>query len=1051
MTTKSNKLQMVPGILMGVLALALYVVTLSRGPFPGESANLMAAELGLNPLGTSGHLFWSWVVDGVARIPLGELSFRLNLFSALCAAGAILLFFGILADAVKLAMPITDLNARAANRASLLAGLAGSVALMGSVPFWYAANRFHPASFDLLVLFALTRLLLIFLQRSTVWVGLVFAFLYGVFAVEFATLIVFGPLVLVGLLFALWYNGDLRWSRVLPLAGCLLLGMLFYLPAAWHLQSSAVFRLSEGGDLGSAFYYVFKGQLQLIAKSLPQIGWLLVILVGIVPWLAVLVVGRRGLNEEKDWGLIILHVILTGVVLAVLFNAPFSPWRILGPWRLLVTPYALLAFTFGYLVAYWSLFSRLFNQNVDEEERGKIWRREYGGLFPAGLLVAAALVAGVLNFGEADARQAGPLNDYARAVVKAAEGHDWLVTDGVLDGNFQITAREMGSSLKLCNLQQGNNTIYMKILAQSFPDVRMKSLAEVDGFAFLRQWMESDAQFAQHVAFLGFPDLWMSASMQPVPQRVLFTGVSKLADVEPQALWDSNAAFWREPFVKALMASRDSRSMMSPMADYVMRRLSMVANNLGVVMEDAGWRRQGYDAYSQARGFDSNNISALLNQLTMIENGYAAPDAVKVKSDFAEFTKNMKQKLQIWSLSRIYGYVRMPEAYANLGMTWAFSGQPGLAAAGYKRAIELAPDRKDQLSQGLAMAYLAQDQGAAGEEILRQLLDKDPGNIRLLISLARLAARKNHFDEATTLLDRAQKAGLPKDRVALEYAVLHLAAGEPDKARVILQELVDLQPELTPAWTMLAAVLMQQNDMKALDTCESKLRRAKGQDFMTMVALAEIAMRRARYTEARTYIDQALGMRPNTPILLDQLLRLDVQEGRRDLATVHIRALLLQDPGHPFANQVLASMQLERKEYAQAESSLRKSLERRKDAAVMNDLAWVLQEKGELDEAESLVNQSLKIEPKLGTAWDTLAMVLMKRNKLPEAGEAFQKAVNLAPENPSVQVHLAIFYEKSGNMAKAQELAESLLAHPIGLSGNDEAVLRRIGHRSGGR
>lgn len=1048
MTTSRNKLYVVLGPLLGVLAMALYWVTLSRGPYPGESASLMAVEVGLNPLGSSGHLLWSWVINLAEKLPLGSLSFRLNLMSAVFAAGAVGLFFRILADAVWMVIPVDNLNARAANRSSLLAGLAGSVALMGAMPFWYAATRFHPATFDLLVLFILTKLLMTFLRQAPVWAGLLLAFLYGLFAVEFATLIVLGPLALAGLLFALWINGDLRWGRVLALAGCLLAGLLFYIPAAWQMMDSETFRLGAGGGgFWQALYFIIKGQYQLIAKSLPQVGWLLVIVAGIVPWLAVLVVGRRGLNEEKDTGLYILHLMLTVVVVAVLFNVSFAPWSLLGPWRLLVTPYALLAFSFGYLVAYWSLFSRLWFLNADEDEPVKLWIRDYGGLFPAVLLIAAVVTAGMLNFKDADARSAGAVNAYARSVVRIAAGHEWLVTDGMMDASLQLAAKEQGLPLRLIDLQQGNNAIYMKRLADSFQDVRMKSLAEVDVMVFLRQWMDTDPKFGATVAFLGFPDLCLAASLKPVPDRMLFSGVKDVSELDPEALWKRHQEYWKEPFVQDLIQLRKGSSPLAMTAGRVIRHMSMVANNLGVILEDVGWRQQAYEAYAKAREFETNNISAMLNQLTMVRNGYAAPDAEKIKADFEQFSKTLKQKFEIWSLSRVFGYVRMPEAYANLGMTWAYSGQPALAVAGYKRAIELAPDRKDQLSHGLAMAYLAQDQTAAGEKILKQLLEKEPKNARLMLSLSRLAAQKSRFDEAGELLERAQKAGVPKDRIAIEYAVMHLAAGEPGKARVILQELVDINPDLAPAWTLLAAVLLQQNDTKALEQCERKLARMKGQDFLTTVVLGQIALSRTQYIDARTYIDQALGMRPNTPVLLDLLLRLDVQEGRRDLAAGHVRTLLLQDPGHPFANQVLASMQLERKEYSQAENSLRKSLERRKDPLVMNDLAWTLQEKGELDEAESITRSVLKENGKIGTAWDTLGMILLKRGTIPEAGEMFQKALSLSPDNLSVQVHLVMLYEKAGNLKKALELAEGLLSQPAGLSQAEQATLRRISRR----
>jgi len=1051
MTEQRNRFYVVLGPVMGLLALILYVVTLSRGPFPGESANLMAAQLGLDPLSSSSHLLWGWVVQWVTAIPAGGLSWRLNLLSAVCAAAAVGVFSRILADAVWMVIPVTDLNRRAADRASLLAGVVGSIALMGAMPFWFVATRFHPGAFDLLGLFILAKLLMFFSRRATPWVGLVFALCYGVFIVESATLIVFGPLVLFAMLYVLWVNGDLRWGRVLPIVGCLAVGLLAYVPAAKQLQGTALFRLGSEGAFWQALYYTIKGQYQLIVKSLPQIGWLLVIVTGIVPWLAVLMVGRRGLNEEKDRGLYILHGVLTALVLAVLFNVPFAPWQILGPWRLLVTPYALLAFTLGYLTAYWTLFSRLFFQGAEDDERGRLWAREYGGMFPAVLMLGAVVAAGVLNFRAADARPAGILNEYARATVSLVGGRDWLVTDGSLDGNLAVAAKELHVPLKLFNLRQANNVVYMKCLAENFESVRLKSLAEVDGMAFLREWMAGDSNFANRVAVQTVPDLWLAASLQPVPECAVFTGVRALPEIDAGALWARHEAFWRRPFIKELIVMRDGDSMMAPVAGQVVRQLSMTANNLGVVMEDLGQRGQAYAAYEMARQLDTNNVSALLNRLVMVEQGYAATNAEAVRAEFKGFTGALKQKFQIWSLSRVYGYVRMPEAYAQLGMTWAFSGQPGMAVAGFKRAIELAPDRKDSLSGGLAMAYLAQDQSAAGEELLRGLLEKEPKNARLLVSMARLAARGNRFTEATGFLDRAQKAGVSKDQIAVEYAVMHLAAGQYDKARVILQELTDLNPDMTPAWIMLAAVAMQQNDTKMVEACGRKLDRIKTPDFMANVVLAQMALRNGRMEAGRTSLERALGQRPNTPILLELLLRLDVQEVRRDLAAEHVRSLLLQDPGHPFANQVLASMQLERGEYGQAENSLRKSLERKRDPLVMNDLAWVLQEQGQVDEAEVLIREALKLEARIGTAWDTLGMILMKKGHLPEAGKALEKALVLSPAAPSVQFHMVLFYEKSGDLRKAADLASNLAANPIGLSPRDLDELRRVSRRVGGQ
>ncbi len=1034
---------------VAVGGLALYLLTLSRGAYPGESAALMAGQLGLNPLAFDIHLLWDLVCRVVLAMPLGSAVVRLNVLSAVCAAGALWLAVRVVAEALWMAIDVDDTNRRAAARAATLGGLAAGLFLMVCMPFWHVGTRFHVAAFDLLLLLALTLLLLSFVREPDVWKGVVFGLAYGIVTVEFPSLVVFGPPVAVAICAALWAHEDLRWGRVLPIAGSLLAGLLLYGVTAWRYLGSPVFALGtpEGG-YGQALYEVLRMHFSLIARSLPQLGWLLVILVGVVPWLAVLLVGRRGLNAEKDWGLYILHFILTAVAIAVLFNAPFAPWALMGAWRLLVTPYLLLAAVFGYLTAYWFLLPRMYLTD-DEDPRHLRWRDRLGWV-PALALLLTAATAGVVNFPKADARAAGAVNDFARAVVESVGTRSWLLTDGAIDDNLLVAAHAAGRPLHTVNLRLANNLVYRKSIGEAFQDARLRSLAQVDLMAFLRGWMDSDTNFANQAAFMMWPDLWLSAGFVPVPDRAVFAGVRKTVDIDPEALWPSHEAFWDRPFVGRLQEARNDPSL-GRLAGYALRHLSMVANNLGVAMEDATWQKQAYAAYARARSLDTNNVSALLNQVTMIDRGYAASDAEKVRAELKAFVEGLKSKMQIWSLARTYGYVRTPQAYADMGMVWALSGSPGMAVAGFQKAIELDPAARDMLTYGLASAYLAQDQSRESEALYRQLLEKNPNDTRALVGMARLLTLGGRADEAAAMLDRAGKVGLPKDRVTMEYAVLYLAAGDLPRARIALQELTDLKPDLQAAWAMLAALSIQQKDAKALDECERKLERAKDKDFLAVFVLGQIALQKKDTVTARVRFDQAQMLRPASPHVLVQLLQLDIQEGREDLAGVHVRNLLLLDPDHPFANHVLGSLQLKRKEYALAENSLRKSVERGRSPDALNDLAWVLQERGALDEAEKTVREALAKYDKAPPYWDTLGVILMKRGALGDAEAALKQSVALFPDDLSVQTHLAQLYAKKGDAKRAAELAEDLLGRGSELSLADRERLRELVRRPEGK
>lgn len=213
---------------------------------------------------------------------------------------------------------------------------------------------------------------------------------------------------------------------------------------------------------------------------------------------------------------------------------------------------------------------------------------------------------------------------------------------------------------------------------------------------------------------------------------------------------------------------------------------------------------------------------------------------------------------------------------------------------------------------------------------------------------------------------------------------------------------------------------------------------------MVSAVLGQIALSRSELPEARIRLDQAAALQPNALPIMDLLLRLDVRERKRDLASDHIRRILLLDAGHPFANQVLASFQVERKEYGLAENSLRRSLERGRDPGVLNDLAWVLQERGQFAEAESLAQEAVKGDEKSPNFRDTLGVILMKQGKLDEAEAALRKSLELFGESLEVQTHLVELLDKKGDRTKAVKLAEELLLREAELATPDRDTLRRI-------
>jgi tetratricopeptide (TPR) repeat protein len=138
--------------------------------------------------------------------------------------------------------------------------------------------------------------------------------------------------------------------------------------------------------------------------------------------------------------------------------------------------------------------------------------------------------------------------------------------------------------------------------------------------------------------------------------------------------------------------------------------------------------------------------------------------------------------------------------------------------------------------------------------------------------------------------------------------------------------------------------------------------------------------------------------------------------------------LLQVDPTDAFGNLMLGSLQFARKQYELAESSLLASIAAQPTAAALNDLAWILKEKGDLDAALQRVDEALAMDPANGNALDTKGMVLFAMERYPEAEQYILRALGSLPRHYEIAFHLAQVYRSQGRVEEALEILEGLLA-----------------------
>ncbi len=1034
------------GLPVALGALAVYLITMGSGTYPGRSIELIVQHAGLTPFPDTASPLWDVCVRLLALLPFGTLPLRLGVFSAICGFAAVWLIHVVMARTIHNTIEVRTDNAVRARRAALLGGVTASLFLAFCVPFWTVCNRAHVGSFDVMLLLLAAYLLLVYFERERDGTLILLAGLMGAGAAETATFIVVAPIFAVALLHRLWITERLRVTVLIGIALAFVAGLSVYLLAAWRYSHTEAFLLRGFQSPFQVVWGAWRTQYQLITQSIPEYGWLLVAVVTVVPWFAAAMACRRSLNEERDWGFYLLHLIMAALAALLLYNIQPSPWRLLGERRLLVTPYVFAASAFGYLSAYWYLVPASWWGRAETDARE--WIQGWGGVILGILLLAAAAVPPFLNFKEADARPAHIVDLYANAVVDAMGDREWLITDGLIDDSLVLAAHQRGRPIHVLNLQMTRNPTYLKYVSHQFASLRLRSLLQVGAIPFLQEWLQTDPDIDRKLAILGLPDLWLAAGRTVVPHQVVFIGTTEPGQLDAARLAADNRAAW-ERLGPPLRAVQDLKrtDFVGWLSGYFLRQLSMAANNLGVLMEDLKAPDLAFDAYRSARTLTPGNVSALLNQQLMVEGGYAASDAADVKRSFDKLVQTPPRDYSLWTLSRTYGYVRSPHVFAELGWTWALSGYPGMAVSGLKKAIALSDQDSAEPKKALASVYLAQARPSESERIYREVLERTPDDIGALVGLARSASQRGQITEAGELLTRAEKAGALKTAIAFEWAMLHAAAGNLGQARIVLEELVQVQPQLTQAWMILVGVLVEQKDAAGLEEAARQIDKITTPDFFTLYARAQIAVNRNDLTDARRLFDQALSIQRDNRFVLEMLLRLDLMEGKPEAAEEHVRPLLAADPGNAFANHIMGSLQMRQHDYALAEVFLRKSLESQRPPEVLNDLAWALSERREFAEAEQIAREALAATPAFPAAWDTLGVVLMKTGRLDEAQRAFEKSIELRPEDLDTHTHLAELYVKRGDSPRALKLAETLLGREADLSAEQRDKLHEMAHR----
>jgi tetratricopeptide (TPR) repeat protein len=424
-----------------------------------------------------------------------------------------------------------------------------------------------------------------------------------------------------------------------------------------------------------------------------------------------------------------------------------------------------------------------------------------------------------------------------------------------------------------------------------------------------------------------------------------------------------------------------------------------------------------------------------------------------------------------------------PAYHFMLGRHLETDGKIDDAIAAHRRAIELMPESAE-LHAELAGLYARQDRARDAVEAAEAALHRDPDNReanRVLGSVyAALAEQRKplrpgdkpseYSARAVVSLENARRDNVFDAGLELTLGRLYLQTGAYERAVATLEPVVADQPGYPEAvWLLSLAYEAAGQKDRALTTLEDGPVFYRGR-----VRLAELHERARQWKEAADAYAEAQAMNPGARDLAPRhaaaLLGagnaaaakkiLDIAlsaEGREedpvllyllavsqrqtdDLAGAEATARRLRAiaPDDPRGLYVMAQILDAREDVDGAERALRELLARDPlDAVALNHLGYMFAERGvRLDEAVTLVQRALEVEPENPSYLDSLGWAYFQQGRFELADEPLTQAASKLPGNSVVQDHL-------GDLRfKQQRFADAAAAWERSLAGDGESIDR---------
>jgi exosortase C (VPDSG-CTERM-specific) len=392
-------------------------------------------------------------------------------------------------------------------------------------------------------------------------------------------------------------------------------------------------------------------------------------------------------------------------------------------------------------------------------------------------------------------------------------------------------------------------------------------------------------------------------------------------------------------------------------------------------------------------------------------------------------------------------FPKEPQAALLLGMLLARQNRPADARQAFEKALELAPGFLPALEQ-IVDLDLAEKQFPRAKARIQQLIDKNAAAAQPWLLMARI-----HLAQAMALV-RQESAKRPAPAPAkLRFADVPATQPEVDQAEKALLKAIELDPNLQPAYPLLAQLYVSSNKhQQALDRLSNLV--AKTNDVTALMEIGMIHDELKQFSAARDAYEKVIAVDPNfTPALnnLAYLYSEPLRQPDKAYALAEKARQLL--PNDPSVADTLGWIHFQRAEYDWALAMIQESaLKLAADAEVQFHLGmahYMMGEEGAARVALRAAVQDTKDFPGKDEARRRLAVLALDvKTANPAQVAELRKRLTQSPNDTIAASRLAAILERDGAFDQAAGVYEAALKNNLrnvsGLSRLAELYANRL-------